>query len=352
MTLSPVFRSHEAVRCLTDAGVWSHLESAARGQASAISTVKRDLPKVLDPAFIDVEAQVAAEGDDAGMGFVQEYFFLILFRSVLETIGVSARDLIFCSELNFCIKGTITAADNLFDDQDKSLLPLNSGEGPRFRSILQLLAFEKLITRTLDRGVDAGCVRAQSVSLLQRELLSRMAAIGSLEGSEEHGINRVLEPSVMIDRVHRVRGGALFELSFVGPRLLERAIEPELLSRAERATARLGTAFQIVDDLTDFESDFERGSHNILVSQITHCGSGEERASLRAIAQGHRSDGDQVVESFSESAKAVIAMGEHEARTALEDLRSIGFWFPPELTHELVRAIVGVDGIHRMRTLS
>lgn len=349
MTLSPVFRSQEAVDALTSAGLWNQLAPAAQGQADAIATVRHDLPNALDGGFIDTEA-LTAENATFGIEFVQEFFFLILFRSVLETIGVSPAGLGLCSELNFCIKGTITAADNLFDDQNKTLLPLKAGEGARFNSILQLLAFERLSDRALHRGIRAGSIPERAAQPFQRELLSRMAAIGSLEGSEEHGVGGVLAPDTMIDRVHRVRGGALFELAFVAPRLLEAAPDAELLSRAQHAISRLGTAFQIVDDLTDFEVDIERRSHNLLVSQITHCGLAEERALLAKLS-GAVEGTDVVTERFSHSARAVIARGELEARAALEELQALGFWFPPSLSDQLVRAIVGLDGVERMRAL-
>ena len=64
-----------------------------------------------------------------------------------------------------------------------------------------------------------------------------------------------------------------------------------------------------------------------------------------------RRRGDVVTELFAESARAVVERGEDEAKRALEELRSLGFWFPTELSHELVRAIVGLDGVERMRTL-
>jgi hypothetical protein len=349
MTLSPVFRSEEAVRVLRLEGVWSRLDPAASGQAEAIATVREDLPQVLEARYLDMHALAAAgPGESIEVSFVQEFFFLILFRSVLQTVGVEPGGLALCSELNFCIKGTITAADNLFDDQDKALLPLKAGEGARFRSILQLLAFERLASRSLERGVRAGVISAPSVQQFQRELLSRMAAIGSLEGSEEGGVDGVLRPDVMLEQVHRVRGGALFELAFVAPRLLERSVEPRLLARAQGAISRLGTAFQIVDDLTDFEFDVARGSHNLLVSQITHCGSAEEQRRLKTIGEAA---GDVVAEWFPDSGRAVIERGETEARGALEELQSLGFWFPPALGDQLVRAIVGLDGVERMRAL-
>jgi hypothetical protein len=351
MTLSPVFRSDEAVQILRTAGVWSRLDPAARGQAEAISRVKQDIPAILDSKYIDLGRLVGDAQEAIGIEFVQEFFFLILFRSVLQTVGVTTADLRLCCELNFCIKGTITAADNLFDDQDKALLPLALGQGARFRSILQLLSFERLTRLALDRGVNAGSISSSSAAQFQKELLSRMAAIGSLEGSEEGGVEGVIEPDQMIEQVHRVRGGALFELAFIAPRLLAASVDPELLARAQRAISKLGTAFQIVDDLTDFEFDFNRGSHNLLVSQITHCGAAEERNHLAALGAAPAGVGDIVTELFAESARAVVERGEDEAKRALEELRSLGFWFPTELSHELVRAIVGLDGVERLRTL-
>jgi hypothetical protein len=352
MTLSPVFRSEEAVRILEGEGIWNRLRPAARGQALAIANVRRDLPNVIDAKLVDLDAaNAAAEGDAVGREFVQEFFFLILFRSVLEALGIHPDDLELCSELNFCIKGTITAADNLFDDQDKALLPLRVGEGSRFRSILQLLAFERLTSRSLQRGVSRRLISEASAAQFQQELLTRMASIGSLEGSEERGVADVLEPSRMIELVHRVRGGALFELAFIAPRMLESRIESDLLGRAERAIAKLGTAFQIVDDLTDFELDLARGSHNLLVSQVTHHGSRDERMRLSDFGTTTTAHGDPVVELFANSASAVLARGKREAKEALYELQEIGFWLSPDVSDHFVRAIVGLDGVERVRLL-
>jgi hypothetical protein len=350
VTLSPVFRSPEAVGVLRDEGVWRGLDPAARGQAAAIARVRRDLPFVIDAAYLDPSA--GARADEApGLEFVQEFFFLILFRGVFKTVGLGAAGLELCSELNFCIKGTITAADNLFDDQDKTLLPLAAGEGARFRSILQLLAFQRLAARALARGVEAGAIAAGDADDLQRELLSRMAAIGSLEGSEEAGVAGVLTPDEMVETVHRVRGGALFELAFVAPRRLALPPDAGTLAQAQQAIQRLGTAFQIVDDLTDFEWDLARGRHNLLVAQVTHHGTPEERRALDVVRAAGPGPDDVVTARFADSARAVIERGEVEARASLEALHALGFWFSPRLAEPLLRAIVGLDGVARMRAL-
>ena len=80
--------------------------------------------------------------------------------------------------------GTITAADNLFDDQAKSLLPLRQVAGARFASILQLMSFERLARGVGDRAVATGHFTGKEFLRVQRALLDQMAEIGLLEGSD------------------------------------------------------------------------------------------------------------------------------------------------------------------------
>ena len=355
MTLSPVFRSRDAVRLLADEGVWARLAPDMEAQADAVRVVYRDFEGLISGDFRS-EAPNVPSADEVstpeGLQFLQEYFFLILFRSIFRALDVPDRRLRLYTELNFCIKGTITAADNLFDDQDKSLLPLGAHAGPRFMSILQLMAFERLLRAVLDRGEAAGAVDRASAAAIQRGLLDRMASIGVLEGSEEGGVDEIHDPNVMVESVHRVRGGALFALAFAGPDVLEVGAVWDRMLAAEKAVAQLGTAFQIVDDLTDFEFDVGRRSHNLLTAQIHHHGTEAEREALgRALASGEVPAG-AVESTFRDSARAVLERAYTEARASFAALASLGHWFPPSLADEVVHAIVGLEGIQRMEALT
>ena len=156
----------------------------------------------------------------------------------------------------------------------------------------------------------------------------------------------------MVEDVHRVRGGALFELAFVAPRLVQDGPPRDVLDRAEAAISRLGTAFQIVDDLTDFEFDLVRGSHNLLSAEIHHNGSPDQIEALGRCRSEGRVPPGSVEETFLRPAQAVLERGRTEARRSLTDLRDLGFWFPPELSNDLVHAIVGLDGVVRMKALA
>lgn len=355
MTLSPVFRSQKSVQLLAEQGVWSRLAPDMEAQADAVRTVYEDLERVIDARF-RTEAPHVPSADEVttpeGLHFLQEYFFLILFRSIFGSLGVDEARLQAYTELNFCIKGTITAADNLFDDQAKTLLPLAPSAGARFMSILQLMSFERLLRTVLDRAVGAGVAGAGDVEQVQRALMDRMAEIGVLEGSEEGGVDEIPTPEEMVDRVHRVRGGSLFALAFAAPSVLEEGDLGARMRSAEEAIARLGTAFQIVDDLTDFEFDVGRRSHNLLVSEIHHSGSPEERQALATMWDGGRVPEGAVEGPFASSARAVLERAYTEARASFATLRDLGHWFDPDLSDEVVHAIVGLEGVARMEALT
>ncbi len=355
MTLSPVFRSEAAVRLLEERGVWRRLATDVDAQATAVRVLYDDVRDIIGPDFLASDRAVPEPGqasEPGGLHFLQEYFFLILFRSIFRSLGISEAHLDLYTELNFCIKGTITAADNLFDDQEKSLLPLAPVTGARFMSILQLMCFERLLRRVLDRREAAGVVSAQQRDSIQRSLLDRMASIGTLEGSEEGGVEEIPSPEEMVEQVHRVRGGALFALAFAAPSVLETGEVAVRVGKAEPAVARLGTAFQIVDDLTDFEFDVGRRSHNLLASRVHHHGTPEERASLLRFWGGEVVPEGLVETLFRESARAVLELAYEEARASFRALSALGHWFDERLAEQVVHAIVGLDGVARMEALS
>jgi hypothetical protein len=355
MTLSPVFRSPEAVGLLEQRGVWERLAPAIESQARAVRLLHSDLHRVIDPRYLAserLETDSVLSSDPDQPSFIQEYFFLILFRSLFESLGIRAERLETYAELNFCIKGTITAADNIFDDQDKSLLPFKPVIGARFLSILQLMCFERLVRGACDRAVAGGVMSGLEREQILRGILDRMAEIGQLEGSEEGGVREILPPDRMVAEVHRVRGGALFALAFVAPRILEIGEMRRKVRRAEPAVAHLGTAFQIVDDLTDFEFDLGRHSHNLLVSEIHHHGESHEVEELNRLWSGAQVEAGMVEGVFRTPARRVLERAYEEARSSFRSLEELGFWFPPELADEVVHAIVGLDGVARMEALT
>ncbi len=340
MTLAPVFRSSQATTLLVQGGIADLLGDALDRQTAAVARVRADLAE-LTGAAVAAEPLTRLEA-------LQEFFFLTLFGATFERLGVPPERLELYAELNFCVMGTVNAADNLFDDERRALLPLALGPGSRFGSIVELMCFERLLERVGRRaGIDVAVW-----DRVRRDLLDAMIAIGRLEGSEEGGVDRVLDPDVMIERVHGVRGGRLFGLATVALRVLEPPDVVAALECAELALVELGTAFQIVDDLADFETDRERRTHNLLTSWIHHRGTEAERA-LLACDAGAAALPDGAVEGpLAASARAVLDEARAHAHEAFAGLRDLGLAFPPDLVDGVVAAISGVEGASRLAALS
>jgi hypothetical protein len=354
MTLSPVFRSEEAVRLLQEHGIIERLAPALQLQMEGVQAVQADLAEVIGPRFrLDGDdgnpmPASAREGDPL-LVYLQDYFFLTLFLAIFKELGIDPERLPFYAQLDFCIMGTITAADDVFDGQDKTHLPLKPASGVLYGAILQLMCFERLTRRVGDRA--AAWLPAERFVAIQRGLLDQMAEIGILEGSEERGVGKIPTPEEMIRRVHAVRGGLLFGLAMVAPEILESGETLAKLRPAGQAVRALGTAFQIVDDLTDFEFDLTRHSHNLLVSRIHHHGTHEEKAKLARLWMGEAAEPGLVEGLFAASARAVLEEAYRQARASLKTLAGLGFWFPPELADQVVHAIVGLDGVARMQSI-
>ncbi len=345
MTLSPVFRSQDAVRALIASGHFESLAPSISAEREYTRALRRLLDDVISERFLSNE-----EESDDDIEFLQEHFFLILFDSIFRSLDCPPHRLKMYGILNLTLKGMIVAGDNLFDGEAKMDLPLKLGEGPRFLSIMQLLCFDHLMVRVFETNPEHGS--PDQVVRFRRELLTRLARIGTLEGSEEAGRDEILPVQEMVDRVHRVRGGQLFSLSMIAPLIWE---DPVTLDRWRKATdgiARLGTAFQIVDDLTDFEFDLKRRSHNLLAAQIHHHGSPDEKSTLTRLRGGSKPDGATAEEHFADSAKTILTLARHEAEAGFEALAGVGFWFPPQDAEMFIRAIAGDAGDRRMHAVA
>lgn len=345
MTLAPVFRSAEGLRLLLEGGVLDRLAPALAIQRAAVAAVDADLPAVISAEWIRERPD---PGDPEAL---QRWFFLTLFVAVFDALGVPARRLQLYAEIDYCIQGSVVAADDLFDREGRGLLPLKT-DGPTFTAVMQLICFERLMARAGRRGVAAGLCTASDFDALQRDLLTEMAAIGRLEGSEEGGVDTVLDPEAMLEAVHAVRGGQLFGLSLAAVRRLELDLKPGDLECASLGLVTLGTAFQVVDDVTDFEADLRRRSHNLLESWVHHHGSATERAVLARLRAGAPAPPRLVEDYLGQSARAVLDRARLLVRQAFAQLRLLGFDFSDALADRVVLSIAGLEGSARIQRLT
>lgn len=344
MTLSPLFRSKLAIRfLLEEKGYFEQLREGLEQQKKTEAYICKTLENL-----VPEDQLLTNQKDD--LTFLQDNFFLILFNSSLKNWGISSEKIDFYSRLNYCLRSEVIAADNIGDGEDKQALPIKRFEGSAFNSLYQLINAVNISSILMQ---ESPLVSNENQRKILKDLNRLYYAIGSLEGSEEGGISDILPPEEMIEKVHHFRGGQLFQLQFSAVRVLEQGYSDVFskVETTEKGFHHLGTAFQIVDDITDFEFDLKRKSNNLVQSIIHHRGTKEEKKKLNEITVSNQIPADTFENYFQSSGQRALDYAIRYTQESFETLQSIGFWVDPADAPFFVAAIAGEIGEARLGIL-
>jgi len=282
------------------------------------------------------------------LAYAQKNFFSILFLAVYRAIGIAPERRHHYGMLNHCLRGIVTGADNILDDEYKELLPLNFPESAvRFKSVMHILLFDRFIVRITRAMEEMDLLGEVDAAILQQKLFDALVPIGAEEAQEEGGVHRILPPAEILSTVHMYKGGKLLCLAFVAPQLVETVFRDRLRAAA-KGIFSIGIALQLIDDLTDFYEDIAGAHHNYLVSSITHRGTVEERAALqRALVPGNRSF--PAIESrYRDAVSLVMEEAIGEALHGFELLEQAGFWINRKQAYDLIKNLFVLRGVGRL----
>ena len=280
--------------------------------------------------------------------YAQRNSFSILFLAIYQAIGVSVERRRVYGLVNHCIRGLVTAADNLLDDEYKEMLPLKFPERARtFKSVMHLLLFDRALYEVID---EAARISPEGRAELHRRLFQAMVVIGEEEATEEGGVRDIFTPEAILADVHRHKGGNLLRLAFVAPRFIETTLRPKL-QLAERGVYAIGMALQVVDDLTDFYRDIADGRHNYFVSWLHHRGSEVEVALVAAALADRGAHPEPIEQVFASAVKRVAEAAVGEALRGFRLLNEAGFEMSQGDALWLIRSLFALRGLGAMLPL-
>lgn len=280
--------------------------------------------------------------------YAQKNFFSILFLAVYRAIGVSPVNRLYYGMLNHCLRGIVTGADNILDDEYKELLPLDFPESAiRFKSVMHILLFDRFLVRITEDMKKRGIMEDVEPGFLQQKLFNALVPIGAEEAQEEGGVHKILPPSEILSTVHMFKGGKLLCLAFVAPPLLEGVFQKEL-QHAEKGIYSIGIALQLIDDLTDFYEDISKANHNYLVSSISFRGSAVEQAALQKAITRKTNDRPAIEDQYRDSVALVMEEAIGEALYGFERLEQAGFWVDRPQAYDLIRNLFILRGVKNL----
>lgn len=195
-------------------------------------------------------------------------FFSALFLLSFQRAGIDPARRTRYVAVDQCLRGMVTGCDNILDNEYKMTLDTDL-QGTRFRSIVDIMVSDRILFDILldlheSTGVQLTLVRKAHAASLQS-----LTRSGAQEASEESGITAVLEPERILNEIHHLKTGLLFQCVWAIPLVLEPELKP-VAGPLSEALYRIGMGCQILDDMVDIQLDMASQRHNYLASLIVH----------------------------------------------------------------------------------
>jgi len=199
---------------------------------------------------------------------LSQNFFSAMFLLSFQRAGIAPEKRARYVAMNQCLRGMVTGCDNILDDEYKLTLDTDI-PGTRFRSIVDIMVADRVMfDLLLDLHATQG-VALEKIRQAHAASLTALTRSGMQEATEEAGIHTFLEPSRILEEVHHLKTGVLFQSVWAVPLVLEPELAPAAKPLSE-ALYRIGMGCQILDDMTDLKLDISMHRHNYLASLIVH----------------------------------------------------------------------------------
>ena len=225
---------------------------------------------------------------------LENNFFSALFLYSYIRGGIPKNRRIFYAAMNQCLRGMVTGCDNLLDDEYKVTLDTDlPSSAVKFRSVLDIMVCDRVLTALMVRGGKEGCFTLEQLMTAQNASLHALLKSGAQEASEEEGVAAALAPDRILDEIHSVKTGLLFQAPWALPEALEGSgfTSPE---EVKEGLFLVGMGCQVMDDMVDLARDMAMKRHNYVLSLICHGACESEGQVLRTLLEsGDTEAGDR-----------------------------------------------------------
>ena len=197
--------------------------------------------------------------------------FSTLFYSTYLALNIPQPRRLLYGKLNHLFRIWVTSADNLLDNEDKCVLPLDMpGSSRVMREVVALMTADRVLWRLLTEAITENTITTQQAGALADESLRCLLPSAAQEASEESGVTVRPAPEYILDTIHVLKTGLLFNIPFTGVDIIERDVDRTRLTRIKQALLLFGGACQILDDVRDIARDFVERRHNYILSILAH----------------------------------------------------------------------------------
>lgn len=246
------------------------LKTAFDEYTHCIKAVFKEIESVLKtPPQTPMEFEVSLGQIPDEFYSLRKNLFSTLFQSVYHILKIDSRRRLLYGKINHLFRIWVTSADNLLDNEDKIVIPIEiAGSSRVMRQVISIMTADRVLKIILDQAVRDEIINAAEADLLSRKSLQILLPSAAEEASEENGINHRPTPDYVLRTIHRLKTGLLFHVPFLGPENIEPNIDPELLEQCKEGLMNFGLGCQILDDIRDIAKDHIEKRQNYILSML------------------------------------------------------------------------------------
>jgi hypothetical protein len=195
--------------------------------------------------------------------------FSTLFHSMYHLLEIPAERRLMYGKLIHLFRIWVTSADNLLDDEDKVVVPIEMpGSARIMRQVVSIMAADRVLADLLEDGLVSGTLSRSAARRLRERSICELLPSAAQEATEEDGIRNRPDPGYVLETIHRLKTGLLFNITFTGPEVVEDSLDHSRATVLKDALMDFGLGCQMIDDIRDLARDLVEKRHNYVLSTI------------------------------------------------------------------------------------
>ncbi len=283
---------------------------------------------------------------DVAMGTIPESYYTLrknifstLFQSMYHLMDCDPQHRLFYGKLIHLFRIWVTSADNLLDDEDKVVIPIQMpGSSRVMRQVVSIMAADRIFQRLLTEGVESKTLTPRQAIELSDRSLQILLPSAAQEASEEMGVTERPDPDHVLNVIHRYKTGILFNVAFLAPEIIEPHLADTRAAALKDAMMQFGIGCQILDDIRDLARDHLERRHNYLLSDLWK----NQPAFFQTLEQRELSVTDRLYLEVLPFALPAARLGFGMMRDGLTALGDMGLGIRPKLAERLAGSMFSV----------
>ena len=211
------------------------------------------------------------------------------------------------------------------------------GNARVMRQVVAVMAADRVLSEILTDAEAEGLLSPAQRRELSAETLRRLLPSAAQEATEEGGIIQRPPPAEVLNVIHRLKTGLLFNIAFVGPEIVEPVRSPKSIHLRD-ALMDFGLGCQILDDIRDMARDLLERRHNVVLSALAH----RDPAGLEEMVRRARDPADRLYLAVPKTVLPLARRGFDQLASGLRTLGEAGLGYDGTRAESMARAMFPV----------